>query len=85
VKHGEQASSTNAARDSAQRRWSERLTRLLQDDEGVHAQVLAAIDPTLSEAATDAELKCRGAGFQRIVDELQARDIAIPGHGGDAP
>jgi hypothetical protein len=85
VKHGEQASSMNAARDSAQRRWSERLTRLLHDHEALHARVLAAIDTTLAEAATDAELKRRGAGFQRIVDELQARDIAIPSADGDAP
>jgi hypothetical protein len=64
-------SSSAAARDEAERRWSSAITDQFRDTPGTHAQVIQAITAVISEAATDAELQRPGAGFDHIINELK--------------
>lgn len=73
--HVKRNSSRNAAQDSAERRWSDALTRCYSPDQRLYAQIIEAIDPQLHHEATLAELAKPGEGVRRIVDRMRALKI----------
>ena len=63
------------ARQIAERHWDADLRRYYLADVELYGRVIAAIDPGLQAAATDAELRRRGAGALHIVAELEKRGM----------
>jgi hypothetical protein len=64
-------SSSAAARDEAERRWSRAITDRFRSTPVTYAQVIEAITVDISKAATDAELQRSGAGCDHIMRELK--------------
>ena len=71
--HVKSGSSRVAARDAAERRWNESLTRQLAAAPDVFAGIIDAIDVDLQSAATDAELRRPGSGLADLLHELDRR------------
>jgi hypothetical protein len=69
-------SSQEAARIAAERRWNDDLLDRYRATPA-YATVLAAIDIEIQNAATDAELKRRGAGLVWILEELLRRGLVV--------
>jgi hypothetical protein len=68
-------SSTEAARDSAERRWNIELLDLFGQDPVLFGAVADAIDLRLKSMATEAELKRPGSGMECLLRELSKRGI----------
>jgi hypothetical protein len=80
--HVRQVKSSEAARDSAERRWNAALLGRYAQQADLYARIIEAIDRPLSESATNEELRFRGAGIKHILGELRCRDLApgdLPG------
>ncbi|ARP98245.1 helix-turn-helix domain-containing protein [Pseudorhodoplanes sinuspersici] len=77
--HVKQPKSSDAARNAAERRWSNALTQRFSLHEQLFAHILSAIDPALSSAATDAELAIVGDGIKHILAELHRRGVLVEG------
>jgi hypothetical protein len=73
--HVKQTKPSNAARDVAERRWNTDLNGRYADQPKLYARIIDAIEPSLSQAATDAEIRFRGAGIEHILAELRRRDL----------
>jgi hypothetical protein len=71
------ASSTTAARDSAERRWNIELQNRYVGEPNLYGQIIEAVDAQLVGATTDAELVRRGSGLSYLMNELLARDAAF--------
>lgn len=65
--------SAEAARAVAQRRWDKDLLDHFKGQAKEYSRVVEAIDQTLSDTATDAELKRRGAGIELILQSIGRR------------
>jgi hypothetical protein len=61
---------SDAARLAAERRWSTGLHNTYSGCMEAYAKVIEAIDANVQSAATDAEMRKRGAGLQFIIDRL---------------
>jgi hypothetical protein len=82
--HVKQPKSGDVARDAAERRWNNALTRRYSHSPEIYARIITAIDQSLSVAATDAEMKYSGCGIEHILAELHRRDL-LPAHVGNQP
>jgi hypothetical protein len=71
------ASSTTAARDSAERRWNIELQNRYLGRPKLYGQIIEGVDAELVVATTDAELLRRGSGLRYLMNELLARDAAL--------
>jgi hypothetical protein len=71
--HVKPANSRDAARDAAERRWNDALTKQFIAAPEVFANLVEAIDVELSTATTDAELRKRGSGIHFLLRELDRR------------
>lgn len=76
-KHGGEDLSTrtamrsgDAARAAAERRWYEDLHNRFAPTPVTYGEIIGAIDPTMREAATDAEVHRHGDGLAHIVTQL---------------
>ncbi len=67
--------SIDVARAAAERRWSADLNDRYAATPPVYAEVIAAIDVAMQDAATAAEMRRRGAGLAYIDEQLQARGV----------
>jgi DNA-binding Lrp family transcriptional regulator len=67
--------SSTAARDAAERRWNNELTNYFRDRPSIYSRIVEAIDVTLMNAVTDAELSHRGSGLRHLMDELLRRNV----------
>lgn len=63
--------SAQASRTVAQRRWDKDLLDHFKGQAKEYSRVVEAIDQTLSDAATDAEQKRRGAGIELILQLIR--------------
>jgi hypothetical protein len=63
--------SSDAARTEAERRWHGELHRQFSQLPITYGEIIAAIDADMQAAATEAELRRRGAGFTYIVNRLR--------------
>ena len=70
------ARSSTAARNSAERRWNNELQDRYRDKPS-YGRIVEAIDVTLSNEATEAELRLRGSGLAYLMRELLARDATM--------
>jgi predicted transcriptional regulator len=66
-----------AARAAAERRWATALNELLVATPKLYGEVIGAIDPAMQAAATEAELRERGAGLVHILEQLRSRNMRI--------
>ena len=67
--------SAEAALAAAERRWCGDLNRRYSRTPEIYAEVIAAIDPETQRAATEAEMRQRGAGMRFIHDQLKRCSI----------
>jgi DNA-binding MarR family transcriptional regulator len=72
--HVKHASSQEAARDAAQRRWDNAILKRFSG-QPVYAQIVTAIDPALSDAATKVEVEKPGSGFWYVLEQLAQRQL----------
>jgi hypothetical protein len=63
--------SSTAWRSAAERRVSQEIDRRFASDIAAYAQVIGAIDSSLMNAATEAEMKQRGSGIHLIIEHLR--------------
>jgi hypothetical protein len=61
----------DAARTAAERRWTSALTSRFAALPVTHAEIIEAITPALSAAATEAEMKRPGSGLEYLIRELR--------------
>jgi len=73
--HVNETSSRKAAYAAAERRWSTSLHDRYVATSTVYGEIINAIDSATQRAATEAEIKRRGAGLAYILDQLKARNI----------
>jgi hypothetical protein len=66
-------SSHVAARDAAERRWNELLTKQFAAAPDIFVSLIDTIDPELQSATTDAELGKPGSGIGFLLRELDRR------------
>lgn len=66
-----QASSRDAARQAAQRRWDNDLLNQFVSQQGVYASILEQVEESMIAAATDAELVERGGGLRYLIKALK--------------
>ena len=71
--HVKSSRSYVAARDAAERRWNEALTKQFAAAPDVFVSLIDAIDPELQSTATDAELQRPGSGISFLLMELDRR------------
>jgi hypothetical protein len=71
--HVKSSRSVVAARDAAERRWNEALTKQFAAAPDVFFGLIDAIDSELQSAATDAELQKPGSGVAFLLIELDRR------------
>jgi hypothetical protein len=71
--HVKSSRSHVAARDAAERRWNEALTRQFAAAPDIFVSLIDAIDPELQSTATDAELRRPGSGISFLLMELDRR------------
>lgn len=76
VKHGQ------AARDAAERRWNDALTRRYLGSPKVYAAVVDAIDTDICDAATNAEMREPGSGIALV--ERRLSSLLLPNGGRSA-
>jgi hypothetical protein len=69
------ASTGDIARDAAERRWVDELSRRYSADAAVYASVVAFIDRELQNRATEAELKQPGAGIELVEETLRQAGV----------
>lgn len=74
--HVKPTSSRQAAWDAAERRWDNAILKRFAGHP-VYTQIVKAIDPALSKAATQIEMEKPGSGFWYVLEQLAQRD-AIP-------
>jgi hypothetical protein len=67
--------SAQAALAAAERRWTKALHDRFATSPDIYARVLDAIDGEVQQAATDAEVKRRGAGIRLILERIEAATI----------
>jgi hypothetical protein len=67
--------SSTAARDAAERRWNNELTDHFCNQPSIYSRIVEAIDVSLMNAVTDAELSERGSGLKHLMDELFRRNV----------
>jgi hypothetical protein len=70
-------SSREAAQSAALRRWNNELLDRFRSTP-LYAVIIDAIDTELQNAATEAELKRKGAGLACIVQQLTMRQVLPP-------
>lgn len=70
-------SSSEAARDSAERRWATELQKRYIQSRELYAVIIEAIDEELKSAVTDAEQKKPGSGVSFVLRELQKRGVRV--------
>jgi hypothetical protein len=63
--------SASAARAAAERRWNADLLRAFGSLPVTYGQIIEAVDAAIQSAATDAEVKRRGAGAAYITKRLK--------------
>jgi hypothetical protein len=63
--------SADVARDEAECRWNRDLDERFRSMPVTYSEIVEAITPDIQTAATDAELRCRGAGIDCIVNQLK--------------
>ena len=61
-----------AARASAERRWSQELNYQYSATPEIYGKIIDAIDLQIQSAATEAEMKRRGGGLAYILNQLMA-------------
>jgi DNA-binding IclR family transcriptional regulator len=66
--------SADAARNEAERRWNRDLDERFRSMPVTYPEIVDAITPAIHAAATDAELRRRGAGLDYIVKQLKLGD-----------
>lgn len=66
---------SDVARNAAERRWNQDLLQRFRHDAIAYATVCGMIDVRLMTDATDAEVKCRGTGLQRLIKALIERGL----------
>jgi hypothetical protein len=57
-------------RSAAERRWSDALSHEFSAKPVTYGDIIAAMTSEIQEAATDAELRTRGAGFTYVMRAL---------------
>jgi hypothetical protein len=72
------ASSFEAARAAAERRWTLALHKHLAGSEKAYGEAIEMIDETLRASATDAELRRDGSGLAHVLLELSKRRLREP-------
>jgi DNA-binding transcriptional MocR family regulator len=63
------------ARTAAERRWNAALHERFALTPTLYAEIIEAIDRELQEAATEAEIRSRGAGLAYIIEQLRHRGM----------
>jgi hypothetical protein len=81
--HVKETSSCDAAYDAAERRWNNALLKRFLATPATYGEIIAAIDSTMQAAATEAEIKRRGAGVRYILNQLKAKSLQPSVPGGD--
>jgi predicted transcriptional regulator len=71
--------SRDAAETAAERRWNDALHEQFRSLPQTYGEVIEAITPEIQAAATDAEMRCHGAGLAYILNRLR-----IPSTGSSA-
>jgi hypothetical protein len=66
--------SADAARNEAERRWNRDLDERFRSKPITYSEIVDAITPAIHAAATDAELRHRGAGLDCIIKQLKLGD-----------
>ena len=77
--HVKHTSSQQAARDAAQRRWDNALLKRFAGHP-IYSDIVNAIDPALSEAATKIEMDKPGSGFWYVIEKLAEREVITRSH-----
>jgi hypothetical protein len=67
--------SAQAALAAAERRWTKAVHDRFATSPDIYARVLDTIDGEVQKAATDAEVKRRGAGIRLILERIEATTI----------
>jgi DNA-binding MarR family transcriptional regulator len=75
--HVKHTSSEQAARDAAQRRWDNAILKRFSG-QPLYAQIVNAIDPALSDAATKKEMEKPGSGFWYVLEQLAQCEVIPP-------
>ena len=81
--HVKETSSCDAAYDAAERRWNNVLLKRFLATPTTYGEIIAAIDSTMQAAATEAEIKRRGAGVRYILNQLKAKSLQPSVQSGD--
>jgi hypothetical protein len=81
--HVKETSSREAAYDAAERRWNNALLKRFLATPKIYGEIIAAIDSTMQAAATEAEIKRRGAGVRYILNQIKAKSLQPSVSGGD--
>lgn len=81
--HVKETSSREAAYDAAERRWNNALQKRFLVTPTTYGEIIAAIDSTIQAAATEAEIKRRGAGVRYILNQLKTKSTQPSVRGGD--
>jgi hypothetical protein len=63
--------SRNAAETAAERRWNDALHEQFGSLPVTYGEILEVIDEAMRAAATDAEMRSRGAGLTYILNRLR--------------
>jgi DNA-binding transcriptional MocR family regulator len=71
----DKSSAVKAARTAAERRWNAALHARFTPTPALYAEIIEAIDRELQEAATEAEIRSRGAGLAHIIEQLRHRGM----------
>jgi hypothetical protein len=72
-KEADRGKSDDAAHTAAERRWTTQLHEQFSSLPLTYGEIIQAIDDEIRAAATEAELRNRGAGFAYIVNKLRLR------------
>jgi len=77
--HVKHASSHQAARDAAQRRWDNAILKRFAGHP-IYSDIVNAIDRSLSDAATQIEMDKPGSGFWYVIEKLVEREVVPHSH-----
>ena len=69
--HVKETSSRDAAYDAAERRWTNALQKEFVAMPTTYGEIIGAIDSAMQAAATEAEVKKRGAGMRYILHQVK--------------
>jgi hypothetical protein len=69
--------SNAAARSAAERRWNGALMKRLIGEPELYAKAIDAIDQSMQDAATEAEMRSRGSGMRHLIEQLAKKGTPL--------